>query len=310
MYCRYCGKELPEDSNYCPNCGKRQKDNSSECKARMPQFINEHKKLSYTYLAWVLVHIAFFLFSSPKGHRYVYGDRRDYDLNDGFYPYNKSIGDIIDGQSYELSFTDNIDVYDFSELFFYTILIPIVIVGLAKSFPFIFSSFKNMKERYRQWQENNTKKRKQYQGEIEAYETPQEEVSNPKSFPVGLVAEDIVSPMQERTEEPVGELNISKETDNGIEEQPQEEHSQSETVSIETEVEIKKMPLFSRFIGTIIDKMLLLAIFVVGSIAISPYGAPGRFGTYIGLRNTPLSLYEYIDKSEMNRYGTYYDGIR
>lgn len=28
MYCRYCGKEIPNNSTFCPNCGKRQSEDS------------------------------------------------------------------------------------------------------------------------------------------------------------------------------------------------------------------------------------------------------------------------------------------
>ena len=27
MYCKYCGKEIPNGSIFCPNCGAKQKDN-------------------------------------------------------------------------------------------------------------------------------------------------------------------------------------------------------------------------------------------------------------------------------------------
>ena len=44
-------------------------------------------------------------------------------------------------------------------------------------------------------------------------------------------------------------------------------------------------------------------------IAIDYYGAPSRLGIYVGLFNASPRNYEYIDKSAMNSYGTYKEGI-
>ena len=78
-----------------------------------------------------------------------------------------------------------------------------------------------------------------------------------------------------------------------------------------TAKEIKTMTLFRRFVGSMIDKTLLLVIFIVGYLFISPYGAPGKLGTYHGLLSASPNVYEYIDIAEMKRYnwGEYYEGI-
>lgn len=309
MYCRYCGKELPNDSNFCPNCGAKQKESVSGHKARVPQFINEHKKVSYAYLGWVLVHIALFLFSSPKGHRYVYGDRRDYDLSDGFYPYNKSIGDILDGQNYNFSLFDNIDVYDFSEFFFYTILVPAVLFGMVKCFPYISPFFKKLKDRYQNWQGLNAKKRDEYQANISAYKAQHKEETIVELVQISPVVEEVAALEQQEPKVVSEDTDIKEESGSDTDVLQQEVQPQNEASLAETEEEVKKMPLLTRFVGSIIDKIFILIIFVVGFTAISPYGAPGKMGKYIGLSNTPLDLYEYIDKSQMNSYGTYYEGV-
>lgn len=305
MYCRYCGKELPNDSNFCPNSGAKQKESVSGHKARLPQFINEHKKVSYAYLVWVLVHIALFLFSSPKGHQ----DGFDYDLSYGFYPYNESIGGILDGQYYNFSLFDNIDVYDFSEFFFYTILVPAVLFGMVKCFPYISPFFKKLKDRYQNWQGLNAKKRDEYQANISAYKAQHKEETIVELVQISPVVEEVAALEQQEPKLTSEDTDIKEESGSDTDVLQQEVQPQNEASLVETEKEVKKMPLLTRFVGSIIDKIFILIIFVVGFTAISPYGAPGKMGTYIGLRNTPLDLYEYIDKSQMNSYGTYNDGV-
>lgn len=297
MYCRYCGKELPDDSNFCPNCGKKQKNESSERKTSLELFLKEHKKLSYAYLVWLLLHFTLFL-SSAKNNP------------DGFYPWNKSISYLLgDGSYYHFSLLDEYNVYDFSEFFFYTIVFPIVIFGIIRLYPMVLPSLKKLKDNYKNWQESNAKKREYYQGNIVAYKTQQKEDSIIEPDKVKPIVEVIASPEQQESEGYCEETTQNEEKDTSIVSLSQEEHIQDEVVDMETESEVKKMPLFSRFIGSVIDKILILIFFVVGSIAISPYGAAGRLGTYIGLRNSSLNNYEYIDKAAMNRYGTYSDGV-
>ena len=73
--------------------------------------------------------------------------------------------------------------------------------------------------------------------------------------------------------------------------------------------EREKMPLLRRFIGSMIDKFLILALFIIVPITIDYYGAPSKLGTYIGLFKASPRNYEYIDKSSMSEYGTYKEGI-
>lgn len=297
MYCRYCGKELPNDSKFCPNCGKKQKNESSVRKTSLEHLLKEHKKLSYAYLVWLLLHLTLF-FNSTKNYP------------NGFYPWNKPISDLFgDDSYYHFSLLDEYNVYDFSEFFFYTIVFPIVIIGIIRLFPMILPSLKKLKVNYKYWQESNAKKREEHQKNIVAYKTRQKKNSIIEPAIVKSVVEESEKPEQQETEVVSEESDIKGEKNSDTNILQQEVQPQEEVLLAETEEKVKKMPLFSRFVGSIIDKIFIIIIFFVGYTAISPYGAPGKMGTYIGLRNTPLDLYEYIDKSQMNSYGTYYEGV-
>ena len=293
MYCRYCGKELLNDSNFCPNCGKKQKDEGSVRKTSLEYILKEHKKLSYAYLVWLLLHLTLFL-SSTKNNP------------DGFYPWNKSISYLLGGGSYyRFSLLDEYNVYDFSEFFFYTIVLPIVIFGIIRLLP----SLNKLKDNYKKWQESNAKKIDEYQGNISAYKAQQNEETIVEPVQISPIVKDVAIPEQQESEVDSEEADIKGKSGSDTDVLQQEVQPQNEASLAETEEEVKKMPLLTRFVGSIIDKIFILIIFVVGFTAISPYGAPGKMGTYIGLRNTPLDLYEYIDKSQMNSYGTYNDGV-
>ena len=73
--------------------------------------------------------------------------------------------------------------------------------------------------------------------------------------------------------------------------------------------EREKMPLLRRFIGSMIDKFLILALFIIVPITIDYYGAPSKLGKYMGLLKASPRNYEYIDKSSMSEHGTYKEGI-
>ena len=297
MYCRYCGKELLNDSNFCPNCGKKQKDEGSVRKTSLEYILKEHKKLSYAYLVWLLLHLTLFL-SSTKNNP------------DGFYPWNKSISYLLGGGSYyRFSLLDEYNVYDFSEFFFYTIVLPIVIFGIIRLYPMVLPSLNKLKDNYKKWQESNAKKIDEYQGNISAYKAQQNEETIVEPVQISPIVKDVAIPEQQESEVDSEEADIKGKSGSDTDVLQQEVQPQNEASLAETEEEVKKMPLLTRFVGSIIDKIFILIIFVVGFTAISPYGAPGKMGTYIGLRNTPLDLYEYIDKSQMNSYGTYNDGV-
>lgn len=297
MYCRYCGKELPNDSNFCPNCGKKQKDESSVRKTSLEYILKEHKKLSYAYLVWLLLHLTLFL-SSTKNNP------------DGFYPWNKSISDLLGGGSYyRFSLLDEYNVYDFSEFFFYTIVFPIVIFGIIRLYPMVLPSLNKLKDNYKNWQESNVKKIDEYQGNISAYKAQQNEEAIVEPVQISPIVKDVAIPEQQKSEVTSEEADIKGESGSDTDILQQEIQPQDEEPLAEVEEEVKKMPLSSRFIGSIIDKILILFIFVFGSIAISPFGAAGKLGKYSGLLNVPVSNYEYIDKAAMNSYGVYNEGV-
>ena len=84
-----------------------------------------------------------------------------------------------------------------------------------------------------------------------------------------------------------------------------------EIINENHDVDIMPLSLFKRLLGSLFDKWLVLCVFVVGSFIISPYGAAGNLGTYVGILNQSPNVYEYIDKEKIKHYysGEYYEGV-
>ena len=282
MYCRYCGKELPKDSNFCPNCGANQKENAAKRYSKMKKFFSNHKILMCFYLVWCLIHIGLFLFSTPKGYKYVLsfdfekgedvGSRVDFDLSNGFYPFNVSLSNVFQGTKHTFSLLKNVDVYDSTELFFYTILIPVIILEIVCCFPFLFSFFKKIKARYSQRKKDNN---------VNIKEDESNDINDKKeNVDVSEEYSDITQPIAQVSNDEILEEQILSEDG------------------------VKKMSLFHRFMGSIIDKVFILLLFFVVIVTIRPYWLH-RLGTYFSLFNSPTTVYKNVDI--MEKYGTNHD---
>ncbi len=97
-----------------------------------------------------------------------------------------------------------------------------------------------------------------------------------ESVQISSVVEDVAAPEQQEPKVVSEETDIKEESGSDTVVLQQEVQPQNDASLAETEEEVKEMPLLTRFVGSIIDKILILIIFVVGFTAISPYGAPGK----------------------------------
>lgn len=270
MYCRYCGKELPNDSNFCPNCGKGQKEVASGFKNRIVTFYYNHKIVSRLYLAWLILHVFLLLLANPREDTYrTYGviRRSATDVKAAFFPFNNY----------------GVDSYDVSEFFFYTIVLPIIlyalykflshgIVGLRKFFTFIFS---RRKEILKSNQDNT------YGTTIEKKEDAY--IASPIAEGNILQSGNLVAELSE-------EVTLK-------EAMPlTSENSGAETI-VEDSTQIVAMPLHKRFFGSMIDKVFLLVFFFLTSSS-NPFLQTGDLGGYLAiLKKSPYSytIYEHYN---------------
>jgi len=166
MYCIRCGNEIPEKSKYCPFCGKLQ--NKEKSGNILLSKVFKYKLLLLVYLVWCLIHIGLFLFSKPYGNYKVSNSNWSggdfsggnfsggnfgsssayhyYDKSSGFYPFDDPLSSVIQGKPYWFHPIENINVYDISELFFYTILLPSLVILLVvfwKKFRLFINTYLN-----------------------------------------------------------------------------------------------------------------------------------------------------------------------
>ena len=75
-------------------------------------------------------------------------------------------------------------------------------------------------------------------------------------------------------------------------------------------IDVKRMSLSKRFIGSLIDKILIVAIFTVGYVIAKPYGGPGLLGKYIVMQKISPRKYTMIDLAELQNKGKHSTNIR
>lgn len=113
MYCKYCGKEIADDSKFCQHCGSKQDDATP--KTNEPKKVIEvptiktnlspkAKKWLGIYTIWATLNLIF-----------VFIGKSNYSSN-YLYPFDRS----------ELRY------YDFSEFLIYAVLLPSIVLVIYK----------------------------------------------------------------------------------------------------------------------------------------------------------------------------------
>lgn len=114
MYCKYCGKEIADDSKFCQHCGKNQQSIDNENSKDVAPidiivtklFSNLNKKNLLVYIIWAVLNLILL----------CYGERgRGLDY---FYPFTPS--------GFQLCY------YDSTEFITYVILAPLLILFYFK----------------------------------------------------------------------------------------------------------------------------------------------------------------------------------
>lgn len=105
MYCKYCGKQIQEDSVFCPHCGKR-----IDGEREFANKIHKNKLLCFLISFWTFVNL-FLLFRGTNKHS-----------GDAFYPFTKITSSYNSYGSYF-----NVEYYDITEFVVYMCIIPTVI---------------------------------------------------------------------------------------------------------------------------------------------------------------------------------------
>ena len=115
MYCKKCGKEIPEDSSYCNHCGTKQKEISFN------KLTDKQKNYVLAYIIWLVVNILLLINGKNL---------------DGFFPFSINYGVGEQGfclyrsapwphEAWYLSC--DLKHYGLTEFIFYVLLIPTII---------------------------------------------------------------------------------------------------------------------------------------------------------------------------------------
>lgn len=279
MYCKKCGKYVPSDAKFCPYCGKSlNRQNNFKMFGLLKELVEKYKPLSYIYMGWLLANITLWLFASNTHYNGRAGE--SYDISDGFYPFPIPLFEVISYSYYDsFSLIENIDVYDFSEFYFYTLLLPLSFLALQKTFQYIFKVFKGNRKSIETHSKSDENK------DVRLVVMP----STPEDETVIKGGEKSGAQNKEEITSNYDQQNISKVKSD--------------------KKECSPFPLWRRAIGSAIDKFLILVLFLVGYEAFHPYSCFGNIGLFIGLLGTTPTSYEYVDRTHIANYGSYYEGI-
>ena len=294
MYCRYCGKEIPDDSKFCSSCGKHTqgKKYSSEAFKKLIHYKNS----LFIYCVWCIIHIGLFLFAKPTGKYeeqsgFIGGNfesyNDSYDHSGGFYPFDTSLSNVIQGKRFWCHLIDNIDVYDTSELFFYTIILPVLLLFLVKMWPHI----KNMSSRL-------------YVitvAILNKYITVNPVKSNDSDKIIAKKMHNITASSSESTSAPnnreFGQGNISDEYKSNYD---------SKNIIITKKLEyggFQTMPIFSRLMGSVIDKILVLFFFMICFETVGSYDRDAILGKFIAMLSWSPSSYPDYNIGYLTKQG-------
>lgn len=116
MYCKYCGKEITDDSKFCHHCGKNlamTEEKSTDKENRggiVGQYVVKNKQTLLVYAIWLVLNILLYCFGQTP--EYYIKNQHDY-----FYPFTLN--------NYTTLFY--VGYYDITELIVYVILIPLLL---------------------------------------------------------------------------------------------------------------------------------------------------------------------------------------
>lgn len=116
MYCKNCGKEIPDDSKFCQHCGSSQTKQENYINF-LSKYCNKYKNYIGIYAIWVVTNIILYYYGADGGRDIM--DRRDV-----FYPFTYYKSDYSD---FIRPYFDS-RFYDITELLFYCILLPLVLI--------------------------------------------------------------------------------------------------------------------------------------------------------------------------------------